>query len=657
MVRAKEDSTPPFGSRLLFRPSPEDKESRRGPHSTEPWPIVEEWFKRFRVTIGPMADEAQNSTDQATAEKTARLFYTWRDLFVDDMVEMPATDLVTHVIPTSEGVVPRRARDKLYTLREREWMDWNIPKMLEAGIIDYSISLWCHRTKFVPKKDGDLRMVHNYMPINAATVPNAYPMRRIEHVLNSLIQPGLIVYFQADACNGYWAIPLAQEHAYKTAFGTHRGKNHYLRMGQGLSGAPQTYTHLKDILAGPIPAPNKEAALDDLSTDDGRFQYFMDDDFGVHRTSDSQWRFLHRRYFPRLAWGQFTLRPKKTGFFLERIKPLGFVLQGAGLRPSQDKVAAIRDYPTPQNLDEVNKFLRMTTYLRHFIPGRSDHAVVLKSAAQMASKEEWHERDPGRKDKNGRVIRGPRRVVNWEWGERQDVSFEVLKRAVIERAVYGGCDWRQYHLATDASKTGIGGVLFQLLDCEPGTRATAANRRNMRIIMFFSLRLEGAETRYSTTEQEALAVLRCLEEVSWLVQGSLHQVLVYTEHSALIHLLKHHDAHGKMARWQQKLSHCDIEYVHIPGAQNAIADGMSRMPLHYFEPEKHDRDKEASKDRGTGKEGGGSVQVIERERGGLAEQEGIGDEGRDANLVEMMVGVFAVGGEGEREQAETRMRS
>ena len=330
-------------------------------------------------------------------------------------------------------------------------------------------------------------------------------------------------------------------------------------MGQGLSGTPQTYTRLKDILAGPIPAPNKEAALDDLSTDDGRFQYFMNDDFGAHRTYDSQWRFLHRRYFPRLAWGRFTLRPKKTGFFLERIKPLGFVLQGAGLRPSEDKVAAIRDCPTPQNLDEVNKFLWMTTYLRHFIPGRSDHAVVLKSAAQRESKEEWHERDPGRKDKNGRVIRGPRKVVNWEWGERQDVSFEVLKRAVIERTVYGGCDWRQYHLAMDASKTGIGGVLFQLLDCEPGTRATAANHRNMHIIMFISLRLEGAETRYSTTEQEALAVLRCLEEVSWLVQGSLHQVLVYTDHSALIHLLKHDDAHGKMARWQQKLSHFDIE--------------------------------------------------------------------------------------------------
>ena len=58
--------------------------------------------------------------DKATAEKTAGVFYTWRDLFVEDMVEMPATDLVTHTIPTRAGEIPRRAKDKLYTPRERE---------------------------------------------------------------------------------------------------------------------------------------------------------------------------------------------------------------------------------------------------------------------------------------------------------------------------------------------------------------------------------------------------------------------------------------------------------------------------------------------------------------------------------------------------------
>ena len=219
-----------FGQKIGYPTSRRPIEYKRE-LSNNPWEIIEKWFSTLNVTIGPKANEAMQSTDQKTAEMTARLFYTWRDPFVEDMVEMPATDLATHTIPTREDAIPRRARDKLYMPREREWMDRNIPKMLEAGIINYSVSPWCHITKFVPKKDGDLRMVHVYVPINAATVPNSYPMRRIETVLNGLMKPGLTVYFQADACNGYWALPLAQEHAYQTAFGTHRGQYHYLRMG------------------------------------------------------------------------------------------------------------------------------------------------------------------------------------------------------------------------------------------------------------------------------------------------------------------------------------------------------------------------------------------------------------------------------------------
>jgi hypothetical protein len=47
--------------------------------------------------------------------------------------------------------------------------------------------------------------------------------------------------------------------------------------------------------------------------------------------------------------------------------------------------------------------------------------------------------------------------------------------------------------------------------------------------------------RYSTTEQEALVVMRCLWEARWLVLGSKYPVIVDTDHSALIHKIKHDD--------------------------------------------------------------------------------------------------------------------
>jgi hypothetical protein len=144
---------------------------------------------------------------------------------------MPPTDIIEHTIPVWQNTVPVRAKMPIYTLEEISWMETNIPKMVASGILDYSVSPWSHRTKFTRKKNGQLRMVHVFCPINAVTVHNSYLMRRIEPVLNNLTQGHLNVYFQADAANGFWAVPLYKPHAYCTAFSTPIGQLHYLRMG------------------------------------------------------------------------------------------------------------------------------------------------------------------------------------------------------------------------------------------------------------------------------------------------------------------------------------------------------------------------------------------------------------------------------------------
>ena len=140
--------------------------------------------------------------------------------------------------------------------------------------------------------------------------------------------------------------------------------------------------------------------------------------------------------------------------------------------------------------------------------------------------------------------------------------------------------------------------------------------------------LADAETRYTTTEQEALAVVRCLAEVCWLVLGARFPTKVYTDHSALITLLKHDDAHGRTGKWQVKLAKYDLQYVHVPGSQNVIADGLSRLPARYFDQWNDDPAKLNNREGvGTGVEGslgGGktelgmvaAISVEEKERWG-----------------------------------------
>lgn len=138
----------------------------------------------------------------------------------------------------------------------------------------------------------------------------------------------------------------------------------------------------------------------------------------------------------------------------------------------------------------------------------------------------------------------------------------------------------QYHLATDASKWCLRGVLFQLIDALPGTEVTHSYKKNIRIIMFVCFRLEDAKTRYNTTEQEALAVVRCLAKIRWLITGSEYPTKLYTDYSALESIfIQGSDTHGRISRWMDRLTEYDYEVHHRPCKANImrIADGMSRL--------------------------------------------------------------------------------
>jgi len=527
---------------------------------------VDDWFTTPNITMGAQLKEKE--------EKEAKLLlYTWRDAFASQIEEMPVTDLVEHRIPVYPGAQPRHTKDKIYTKEERDWLDANLPQLERAGVIGRSESPWSHRTKFVRKEDGGLRMVHVFCPVNEATMLSSYRMKWIEPVINNLMLSKYSIYFQADAANGFWAVPMYPPHGYRTSFSTYDGEWQYLRMGQGHSGAPQTYTRMKDIFSRYISAPNPEPTLNKSSS--RAFECFVDEDFGAHPHFSSQFEFLHNHYFPRLMWARLTLKGSKSRFFLNKISPRGYESDGSGLWPSLDKVKAIWEYPQPTCLAEIERFLYLTIFLRQFIPGRVKHGRILKEAVQYTDNSDgimnrtWIP--------NGKR-RHPKRVeCGMQWKGKQETAFTAVKMSIIGNVVYGDDETKQYHLMTDASTYAIGSVLFQLPNVAAGTNMSVTMRKEMKVIMFISKRLLSAETRYTTTEREALAILRYLEEVRWLILGSPYTTKVYTDYSALVSLLKKDDAHRRIIRWQVRLSEYDIEYIHIPGRENALADGLSRM--------------------------------------------------------------------------------
>lgn len=321
-----------FGHILGF-PTEQRPPSYRRPTISSAFEIPT-WFAASSIELGASLTQKQKM-------KAKELLYAWKYLFASGAKDMLVTDLLVHRISVYPGARLCRARDKLYTKEEREWREENIPKLEEAGIIARSESPWAHRTKLLRKKDRGLRILHVFCPINSVTMLSGYPTKRIEPVVNNLMQARFSGYFQADVANGFWAVRMHSSHTCRTAFSTNEGQWHNLRMGQGLVGKPQTYARLKGFFCGSIPVPNPEPGLNQCTN--GTFESFVDDYFGAFTSFAEEFDFLHNYNFPRLPGARITLKGNKCGFFLNKMSPLGYASDGSGLRPSLDKVRAIGD--------------------------------------------------------------------------------------------------------------------------------------------------------------------------------------------------------------------------------------------------------------------------------------------------------------------------
>ena len=521
----------------------------------------EEWFKAFPNLIGTQADSPEK------LGKVKLLLDTWRDLFCERIAEMPKTDLIQHRIPTYHNAIPRVSKPSLYTAEELKFQKQLIPELIQAGIIAQCESPWSAKTRFPRKSNGKLRMVHAFTGVNDVTVKSNYPMRRIEPILKNMAQPWVKYNFCTDAANGYWAVGVWPAHCYKLAFSSSEGQMCYLRMGQGCTGGPATYSRLKDIVTGTIPGPDAEPALSDAMSGKVCFNHYVDDDVGGANTFDNLIQFLHLHYFPRLAWAHLTLNPSKCKFFVPKVQVLGHQRDEKGIRPSEDKLGMFREWPVPKNKEELLKFTYMLPFLRNYIPGRADLTTVLRTAIL----EEVVKTKINGKTKTVRTDKG------FKWEKKHQQAFERIKTAVIENACSGGQDDIQYHLCTDASSTGAGGVLFQLPSEPPGTIMSKDHLDKLKIVLFMSFQFTDVQRRYHTTERETLAVLKSLSECRWLVKGPKYPIMLYTDHQALLKCLKSEDSTGRLARWQLALSEYDLDVFHVPGKDITIADGLSRL--------------------------------------------------------------------------------
>ena len=217
---------------------------------------------------------------------------------------------------------------------------------------------------------------------------------------------------------------------------------------------------------------------------------------------------------------------------------LGHILSSKGIEVDRAKIEVIQSLPYPTNIREVRSFLGHAGFYRRFI---KDFSKISSPLCELLKKE-----------------------VSFEFKEDCKKAYDELKLRLTTAPILQPPNWSlPFELMCDASDYAIGAVLGQ------------KDGRASHVIHYASMTMNGAQRNYTTTEKELLAVVFALEKFRSYLLGT--KVIVYTDHSALKYLLSKKEAKPRLIRWILLLSEFDIEIKDKIGAENVVADHLSRI--------------------------------------------------------------------------------
>ena len=443
------------------------------------------------------------------------------DIFGMTLKKAGASLHIPHEINTGDAKpVKIPARRRVWS--QAEMIEKEVEKMLESGVIRKSNSPWASPVVIVDKKDGTKRICIDFREVNKITIKDAYPAPHIEETLDPLSKATFISTL--DLLSGYWQTPLRPEDMCKTAFTTPSGLYEYTVLPMGLTNAPSSFQR------------NMEWVLEGLL--DVICKVYIDDIIIYSNTWEEHLEHLQVVFERIRKYGMMAKLPK-CQFIKKSVKVLGLMVRKGEISPDPDKIEAIKKMPVPKDRKELRTFLGLSGHYRRFVKG---YAEIAKPLTRLTSTK-----------------------MEYQWTERQQKAFEELKSHLIKEPVLTLPRYdRNFVMETDASKEGLGVILSQRDEegiCKP--------------VYYYSKTLNQAQSNYSATERECLAIVEGVKKFRHYLIGREFEII--TDAHSLQWLFSIKDPNSRLARWGLRLQEYDFQIKHRPGRIHGNVDALSRL--------------------------------------------------------------------------------
>lgn len=470
------------------------------------------------------------------------------DVFTDDDDDLGSTDRVKHEIKLVDDVPVAQPYRRIPPNQYKEVQE-HISKLLKKGIIQESESSYASPVVVVRKSDGSIRLCVDYRKLNLKTKKDAFPLPRIDESFDAL--RGAKYFSTIDLASGYHQVAVDESDRHKTAFTTPFGLFEYLRMPMGVCNGPATFQRLMQATMNDLIFEIMLVYLDDILVYSPSFQSHLERLDVVLR---------------RLKNTGLKVKLGKCHFLQKEVRFLGHQISADGIATDPSKVAAVKEWPVPSAVKELQSFLGLCSYYRRYVEGFSKIAAPLHDVVNQCL--------------NACSSTKAGKRLSALWDSDCQKAFDMLKEKLITAPVLGFADFTcPFILETDASGQGLGAILYQ----QQGDRK--------RVIAYASRRLRNAERNdknYSSMKLELLALKWAIvEKFRGYLLGSKFTVI--TDNNPLCHL-KSAKLGAIEQRWVAQLAAFDFDVQYRPGRCNPAADALSRHPL-AGEPEP-DRDDE-----------------------------------------------------------------